>query len=493
MKNRVALYIAIILLSSLLTHFLFYGYPNETVFDEVHFGKFISGYFTHEYFFDIHPPLGKLLISGMGYITGFRPGFSFAEIGQKFPDATYLWLRFLPTLAGALLPLVIFLLALKLQLSRLAAFSAAMLIVLENALLAQSRFILLDSFLLLFGFSALLFYFTYRERKAIETKKSGGISYLVLAGIFGALSLSVKWTGSTFLALIIILEAIQLFREKNGPLLLKSLLALIIFPISIYFLIFAIHLKLLTKSGPGDAFMSPGFQKTLEGNIYQNNNEVKQLNLWGKFKELNIEMYQANANLTAGHPYSSKWYSWPLMIRPIFYWYKNGPTDASRIYFLGNPVIWWISTIAMIYLLISLVQYTLGFMISKTRDHKIVRGNIKSLAAFLAPAPEQRQAPSALIYHSPRLLWLLSGAYLLNLLPFVNIKRAMFLYHYMASLVFAIIALAYLIDQAKNKRKLFGFLLIISFLSFIFFSPLTYGMPLSEKAYRARLWLASWQ
>ncbi len=31
------------------------------VFDEVHFGKFISGYIRGTYFFDIHPPAGKLL------------------------------------------------------------------------------------------------------------------------------------------------------------------------------------------------------------------------------------------------------------------------------------------------------------------------------------------------------------------------------------------------------------------------------------------------
>src|SRR3989339_678217 len=120
MRNRLIVYILIIILSSMLTHFFFFGHPNETVFDEVHFGKFISGYFTHEYFFDIHPPLGKLLISGMGYITDFKPGFSFAEIGQQFPDRHYLWLRLLPTLAGTLLPIVIFYLILQLGMSRLA-------------------------------------------------------------------------------------------------------------------------------------------------------------------------------------------------------------------------------------------------------------------------------------------------------------------------------------------------------------------------------------
>src|SRR3990167_5448529 len=190
-------YLIILIIASGLTHFVFFGHPKETVFDEVHFGKFISGYFTHEYFFDIHPPLGKLLISGVGYITGFEPGFSFAEIGQGFPDYAYLWLRLLPILAGVLLPLVIFLFALRLGLSSMASFAAGLFIVLENALLAQSRLMLLDPFLLLFGFSALLFYFIY------ETS-SHDARFLLPAGIFAALAVSVKWTGATFLLIILI-------------------------------------------------------------------------------------------------------------------------------------------------------------------------------------------------------------------------------------------------------------------------------------------------
>ncbi|MEK7163649.1 MAG: phospholipid carrier-dependent glycosyltransferase, partial [Patescibacteria group bacterium] len=106
---------------SLVTHFAFFGRPNQTVFDEVHFGKFISGYYTHEYYFDIHPPLGKLMIAGFAKIFKFSAeggsasGGSFAQIGEQFSDNKYMALRFLPSLAGTLLPVVIFLLALQLK------------------------------------------------------------------------------------------------------------------------------------------------------------------------------------------------------------------------------------------------------------------------------------------------------------------------------------------------------------------------------------------
>lgn len=424
------------------------------MFDEVHFGKFISGYFTHEYFFDIHPPLGKLLISAAGWVGGFKPGFSFGEIGQSFPDNTYLWLRLLPTLAGALLPMIIFLLALRLGFSQFASFIAGILVVLENSLVAQSRFILLDSFLLLFGFSALLFYFIYKENARIK--------YLFLSGIMAALAVSVKWTGAAFLGIIAVMQIYEFVKTPRTKSLIYTPLALLAIPFVIYFSIFALHFTLLFKSGGGDAFMTPSFQKTLENNLYKNNETVKPIGLVAKFVELNKQMYKSNATLIAGHPHSSKWISWPFMIRPIYYWSsqcRDCPVfdSQSRIYLLGNPIIWWASTIAMVSILLGLFQ---GILKRNFRDKNGI---------FLATA------------------------FLVNLLPFVGIKRAMFLYHYMPALIFAILGLVYLIDQYENKKKIFIVLVLLSAASFVFFSPLTYGLKLSDKAFNARMWMNSWR
>ena len=38
----------------------------------MHFGKFIGGYISGHYFFDIHPPFGKLLIALVAYLGGYR-------------------------------------------------------------------------------------------------------------------------------------------------------------------------------------------------------------------------------------------------------------------------------------------------------------------------------------------------------------------------------------------------------------------------------------
>ncbi len=449
----------IILVVSAVIHFVFFGYPSETVFDEVHFGKFISGYFTHEYFFDIHPPLGKLLISAMGYIGGFAPSFSFAQIGQQFPDDTYIWLRLLPMIAGTLVPIFVYLLAKRLGFSNLASFSAGILISLDNALLSQSRFILLDLFLLLFGFSAMWAYFKYRQ--------DDRISFLFLAGILGTLSVSVKWTGGTFLLIILILEIIALIKVKDLGKFKKlclPLLSLVGIPALIYFLIFAMHLGLLNKAGTGDAFMTLGFQKTLRGSIYNNDPAVKPANLFQKFFELNFQMYKSNATLTAGHPYASKWYTWPFMARPIYYWYHApGPTEnaPSRIYFIGNPLVWWGSTVAVIYALILVIG----------KKNKLEQGFSRNVAT----------------------LNLLLGSYFINLLPFLSIKRAMFLYHYLAASIFAILILCYLTDHLPKKKLIFGIIIGASTVSFIFLSPLTYGLPLNDASYNLRVWFPSWK
>lgn len=425
----------ILIVTSIATHFAFFGHPNQVVFDEVHFGKFVSAYYTHSYYFDIHPPLGKLMVAGFAKLFDFQPEYSFAQIGQSFPDNKYLTLRFLPTLAGTLLPIVIFLLALELGFSSSGAFGAGALIVLENALLTQSRYILLDMFLLVFGFAALLFYFKYRNHRKF--------SHLAWMGVFTGLSVSIKWTGLGFLGFA---GAIELFdiakqRDWNLPRLAQKAVFFILVPLVIYFSVFAVHFSLLTKSGEGDAFMSPNFQKE---------------NLIQKFVELNKEMYHANATLDATHPYSSKWYTWPFMIRPIYYWLGTSTTSPTeqKVYLIGNPLIWWASTIAVFYFLLSAIG-------KKFKENKTV-------------------------------LILLAG-WAVNYLPFIGIGRVMFLYHYMAALIFAILLLAYLIDQAKNPRRAWIAFLALAALLFVYFAPLSYGLPLEAQSFQNRMWLPSWE
>lgn len=434
MTNKKA--VLVILVLSIATHFAFFGYPDETVFDEVHFGKFVSGYYTGEYYFDIHPPLGKLIIAGFAKPFNFKPEFNFAEIGEKFPDKKYLVLRFLPVLAGTLLPVIIFLLILELGLSRMAAFAGGLFIIFENAILTQSRLMLLDPFLLLFGFASFLFYF--KSRSALHTARSA--RYSVLMSVFAGLAVSIKWTGLSFIAIPIIIEMREYrisLSYKNLIRYFKWLISFIGIVLTVYFSVFLLHFALLPKPGPGDAFMKPGFR---------DNNMLKNI------LDLNIEMYRSNQRLMATHPYNSSWYEWPFMVRPIYYWVK----DNARIYLFGNPVIWWSSTIA--------IAFGIKYLVLSIKKKKI-----------------------------DKVLAILLGGYVINLLPFIGIKRVMFLYHYLIALIFAIMVLCYLIDKNKNSRNIFKIIVVAAIAAFIFFAPLSFGLPLSDKSYETRVWFSIWR
>ena len=429
----------------LITRFAFFGQPKEAVLDEVYFGKFINAYYSHEYYFDIHPPLGKLIIAGFAAPFGYQPTSNFDSIGTKYADNNYQILRFLPTLAGALLPLVIFLLALELGLSPLASFFAGLMIVLDNGLITQARFILIDSLLLLFGFSSLLCYLKSRHDK-------GRLGWLVAAGLLAGAAVSIKWTGLTFLALIIGFEIFNIAKRIVTKYVTWRLIALFVLPILIYVAAFAVHFHLLTKTGTGDDFMTQGFQKTLIGSRYRTTDNLGTPNFVGKFFELNQQMFTSNQRITASHPYSSKWYSWPLMIRPMAYW--TG-TNGESIYFFGNPIIWWGTTIALL---------------------------VASYLYLARPAWRQK-----------KFLGLLLIGYLINLLPFIGIGRVMFIYHYMVALIFAILIAVYLIDQLEDKLIVITVATSLALAGFVFFAPFTYGLPLNASALPLRIWLPSWR
>lgn len=459
--------LALIAFLSIVTHWFLFGAPKETVFDEVHFGKFISGYATGEYYFDIHPPLGKLLIAGFGKLAGFKPEFGFAHIGAAYPDDSYKALRFLPTLAGTLIPLALFWLALLLGMRTPYAALVGVAAAVESALVVQSRFILLDAFLLLFGILTLCMYLRFRETAQWR--------FLIGVGIFGALAASIKWTGGAFLLLALIAEGVRI-AKKEHTLSFRELSFFTVVPIALYATVFWVHLSLLPNTGPGDAFMSREFQARLSGNAAAEDPLLKPKGMLASIVELNMEMYRSNARLTATHPYGSPWYSWPLMTRSIFYWNsdkqvvaktqidgawrevgvlpaEDRPGEKYKIYLIGNPLVWWGSSVAI------------GFLFFALRD------------------PKKRTFAAVFIV----------GGYALSLLPFIGISRVMFLYHYFPALLFALLALGYLCDQANVSRRSLSALGALACIVFIYFAPITYGLPLGEQAFSARMWLSTWR
>jgi dolichyl-phosphate-mannose-protein mannosyltransferase len=53
-------------------------------------------------------------------------------------------------------------------------------------------------------------------------------------------------------------------------------------------------------------------------------------------------MFFHNNALTSSHPYASQPISWPFLLRGVSFWTEN--ETRQQIYFLGNPVGWWLAS-----------------------------------------------------------------------------------------------------------------------------------------------------
>lgn len=431
---------------SAVTHFAFFGWPAQVVFDEVYFASFVQNYSTGAYYFDIHPPLAKLLTVGFGNIIGAPTGVDVSTIGNALPWEIIL-LRILPILAGIFLPVVIYYICRHLNFSRLVAFTAGMLIILENSLLVQSRFLLFDSILLLFGFTSILMYLVY-------VRRGEGRALLLVSAVLAAGAFSTKWTGLAYPLLIFIAEIVRVKKVKP---LLKFTAIYAGVGIFVYFSVFAVHFAYLTKTGPGDLFMTERFQMTLEGNPFASNENIVPKKFFGKAFELNYQMYEANRTLDATHQYSSGFLTWPLMLRGVFYWQGVAKDGVNAyIYLLGNPLVYWFGGVAMLILMARALKKRMSEKVS---------------------------------------LFIITG-FLVNFLPFILIGRVMFLYHYEAALIFTILALCWLIELwVPEKRKLLVVLILlgICLATFVFLSPLSYGLSLTDSQLKSRMWLPTWR
>ncbi len=441
-RHATILIFAIVLLAGIATHFAYYSRQQTTVFDEVYFGTYAQDYFSHSYYFDPHPPLGKMLLAASTLPGGVPLKAQFVATPYKGVQPNFARLRLLPALASIGLALVMVGVALKLGMSRWAAGLVGLCVDFDNALVTQGRFVLIDSFLLFFGFSSLLCYLQYRHSKQWP--------WLLASGALAALSFSIKWTGVVFICLIGLLYVGELVKKYSAMRLLLGIVSFLIIPFAIYFGTFAVHFALLTKTGQGDAFMSDAFVHNLAGSRSASNSNIKGLNTWQKFVELNKVMNSVEDNLTATHPYGSPWYSWPLMHRDIYYYYDNN----QYVYLLGNPLIWWGGALAVVVLVCLVAAY---------RKMWTFRNRLL-LTGFFAS-------------------WL----------PFLLIHRVMFLYHYLVALIFSILIAVSLLDSLKHKRQILGGLLVGIVALFLFFAPLTYGLPLSSDGLQARMWLSSWR
>lgn len=172
-----------------------------------------------EYFLDIHPPLGKLLLAAVGSFFGYDGSFSFSKTGLSYEDSNvpYVGLRSFPALCGALMVVVVYSLLIEMKFSVSVAVLAACMVAfgndsnfllpflscfrLDNGFTTSSRFISVDSQLLFFMITACFCWSKFRSRTN-SPFTLGWWFWLSATGVCLGSAMGVKYIGFFVTAII---------------------------------------------------------------------------------------------------------------------------------------------------------------------------------------------------------------------------------------------------------------------------------------------------
>jgi len=164
-------------------------------------------------------------------------------------------------------------------------------------------------------------------------------------------------------------------------------------------------------------------------------------------------MYQRQTQVLAPHTYQSNWWTWPLMIRPIWYLYEPADGAQRGILLIGNPAVMWGGLVAVA---------------------ACWRGWVKTGAARLL---------------APAMLWTFAVG-IFAVIP----KSLGFYYYYYPASVFVAVALAVALDEWRDEigRWVEAYLLL-AFALALYFLPVLSAQALAHAgAFSRWTWFASW-
>jgi dolichyl-phosphate-mannose-protein mannosyltransferase len=422
-----------------------FDYP---VFDEIYFPKFAENYLSGEAFRDGHPPLGKYMIM-LGILA-----FGHNEIGYRIASA----------ITGATIPILVMGVMYYLSGRWFLALIAGALTLADGLLLVESRYGLINVFLLAFGLAAQVLLLAGlrqqgRQRTlllcgsglmlgASAAVKLNGLGFLLMFALVGVMVWAIALLWPKYLTKLGILAEVTTLRWWQYA------LCFIFLPAIFYVLQWIPHLML----NPVPSITPPESSWGLIP-YYWRSIVAMQLDLW----DYNTSPSIIGINI---HPYCSSWISWPVSGRPVgyYYHYEEATKIVQDVHAIGNPVLWWFSTLAVISL------------------------SLQGLRQFRA-------------IHA----YVLIG-YAANYLPWLLVSRCLFIYHYMSAALFSFMALTIALDQLLPKNveswaglkinlrsqwwryTIFASIMLAVFSSQIFFIPIWLGTDLSFTAFYQRMW-----
>lgn len=453
------------------------SFRNSMYFDEIYHARtayeFLNGLTAYE---NTHPPLGKLLIAGGVALFGMNP---------------FGW-RIAGTLFGiAMIPLV-YLFGKRLTESTPFAALACFLFSFDFMHFTQTRLATIDVYITFFVILMYLLMYHYSRLSFYDTPLKKTLLPLGVCGVSMGLGIACKWTGvyaGAGLALIFFAILFRRYREyryalkdpegatggishktvldRFMPCTVRTILFCILFFVAVPVLIYLLS-YLPFRDGTSDGL----FLKVLHNQEY---------------------MFRYHSGLNASHPYSSPWYQWPVMQRPI--WYYSGILTGTSgngglregISAFGNPLVWWAGIPAAL--------YTFFFLFKDCRRTPLPVSIDAYKSSPVSAYTHKEEAPQP--SHSTA-LFLLTG-YLAQYLPWCFVTRVTFIYHYFPSVVFIVLMIIYSLAQLKPRMKRKSFLIMLflygaaAFGLFLLFYPVLSGEPVEASFVNRFLrWFDSW-
>jgi dolichyl-phosphate-mannose-protein mannosyltransferase len=481
-KNKyvpVCLFILVLLLS-FFTYFRSYSQPQSLFWDENYHIASAQKYLNKVFFMEPHPPLGKLLIALGEVIFDTNQDdavFKATDQAKSPPEGfSFSGYRFFPVLfAWAAAPLF-FLILFYLTGKPLVSFLISLCYIFDNAIIVHSRGAMLEGiqifFLLLTIFCVIVLY-----RRLQNYLWVGGVPYF--CGVAFAAAITTKATSLIVLPFFLVLVPVL---RGQSRLAVKVLLQIGSATVLTYFIVWQIHFALGRKVEP--LLPNQGFYQASEATktIIKEGISSNPLNFTTLLRDslhffTHYERGVPKMNLCNNLENGSLPYLWPLGARSISYrWDKEG--DAVRYTYLQiNPVVWLIGLLGLIFSAAFLLVWLAGRI---ELDHE----------------------------------WLLfTGVFFMLWLGYmavmVSLDRVMYLYHYFIPLLFSLILAAMVsrkfdfsiifprlrLSDENLKRMVIIFsasFALCIFAAFRFYSPLTYGEPLTNQELASRNVLSLW-
>lgn len=384
------------------------SFRNSMYFDEIYHGRtayeFLNGLVTYE---TTHPPLGKIFIAAGVALFGMNP---------------FGW-RIAGTVLGIAMVPFMYLFGKRLTKNTSGAFLTCVLFTFDFMHFTQTRIATIDVFITFFVLLMYFFMYCYCQTSFYDTPLPKTFLPLGACGICMGLGIACKWTGiyaGLGLAVLFFSSLFCRYREycyaktapdaESGgikhshilqaffPHTVKTLVFCVLFFVGIPALIYLLsYLPFVNYNGDG---------------------------LFVRMLHNQTDMFRYHSTLDATHPYSSPWYEWPLIKRPVWYYssivsgaYGQGGLREGISAF-GNPLVWWLGIPAFFYML---------YLWAKKKDRA---------AAFLVIG------------------------YLAQYLPWFFVTRITFIYHYFPGTVFVALIISYSVLQLKKILPAKNFLLL---------------------------------